>query len=98
MNINLNIPPTSLERLLSALERIATATERIAGPVIEQHVETKPFAPELWGTSSNAQSRQIEEEDRWEAAGYGAEYQSKLESVISAANRLRDIADANREG
>ena len=97
MNINLNIPIALVERIATALERLALATERIAGPIIEP-TQPQPFSPDYWGTSSTAQSLQTEEEDRWAAKGYDAEYQQRFVSALSDANRIRNSADANRQG
>lgn len=97
MNITLNIPAASFERLLNAIERVAIAAERLAGPVIEP-IEPKPFSPDYWGTSSNVQSIQIEEEDHWAAAGYGKEYREKFEAQLSDANRVRNLANTLGQG
>ena len=93
MNININIAPELVERLVFALERLASAAERIAGPIVPIE-EPKPFDPTLWMESSNALSRQIEEEDRQEAAGFGPSYQRDLErqAVIRRDNGPESIA------
>jgi hypothetical protein len=94
MNININIAPELVERLTFALERLANAAERIAGPIIPIE-EPKPFDPTLWMESSNALSRQIEEEDRQEAIGYGPTYQSEIEERARTAQRPPNGLDPN---
>lgn len=90
MNINLNIPIDLVERIAKALERIAYATERSAPPDIQ--MEVKPYSPDLWGYSSNAQSRQFEEEDRRTAQGFGPAYELDLEAR-AGIQRSSDLPD-----
>ena len=78
MNINLTLPEGSIERLVSALERIASAAERIAGPPLPA-TEPQPFDRSLWGYSDNATSRQVEQDERREATGYGPDYERAIE-------------------
>ena len=86
MNITVNLPIELFERLASALESIARSADRIAGPVITSEAP-KPFDPTLWMESSNALSRQIEEEERQETAGFGPSYQRDIESQAARAQR-----------
>ena len=78
MNINLTLPEGSIERLVSALERIALAAEKLAGPMIDYEAP-KPFDRSLWGYSDNATSRQVEQDERREATGYGPDYERAIE-------------------
>lgn len=87
MNINLNIPIELVERIAKALEQIAYSAARIAGPDIK--IEVKPYPVEMWGSSSNAQSRQIEEEERREATGFGPSYERDLEARAGIARADR---------
>jgi hypothetical protein len=77
VNITLNLPVEFLERLMFHVERIANAVERIAGPMVE-YPPPKPYPATMWGTTSNAESIRIEEEERQEATGYGPSYQREI--------------------
>jgi hypothetical protein len=71
VNVNIHVPAQFLERLTSAVERLATAAERIAGPVLQPPDPPKPYPPEMWETTTNAQRIEIEEEERREAVVSG---------------------------
>ena len=94
MNITLNIPEGFLAEFMDCMRRITMAAERIAGPPIVLD-EPKPFSSSDWMESSNAYSRQIEEEERQEALGYGPSYQDEI--VEQASRRHADSADQSAE-
>ena len=94
MNITLNVPESFLAEFMDCMRRIMMAAERVAGPPIVLD-EPRPFAPTDWMESSNAYSRQIEEEESQEALGYGPSYQAEI--VEQASRRHSDSLDQSAE-
>jgi hypothetical protein len=95
VNITVNLPEAFLTKLMFHVERIATAVERIAGPEIRIE-PPKPYPATMWGTTSNAESIRIEEEERQEATGYGPSYQREIVAKAAAARaKPKDYGTGN---
>lgn len=86
MNLTINIPLETAERIASALESIAKSLDRAVGPEIP-YQDPKPFSADLWSTYDPKEQALFEAEARLEAQGYGKTYKQRFDKIAEEASR-----------
>lgn len=80
MNLTINIPLETAERMARALESIADSLLRYVGPPLPVE-PPKPYPRDYWGTTDPRDDMEHRELEKQEASGYGPTYKQQFDKI-----------------